>query len=309
MRLVDNHERGDIQSHRQLLNIRGENMKTVKTAIVLILALCLFGCSHNPNNDDKSTTGSETSTGSVEAVSETVSAEMPTEKKTGGEPDSVSSSTVLATRRQQKAESSASVTAKIPSEIAQSPYVYIKSGEQYRIDDGKFAEGQKDYQGTPLAEHFSSDFYSTDRVSVNFTYGEKDWLIVLSKGLFGYRMAGGEAAVMTATKGTGDADKGKYAVPNKSDRLKAQVEGFDKDGKELFRSDYKTGWLANVYIESDIQSSDEISAKIRLTLKDEKMAELYASGLKDNGMKKVGSENALADNCYFVNGTEVVCVF
>jgi len=306
---VDNHERGDIQSHRQLLNIRGENMKTVKTAIVLILALCLFGCSHNPNNDDKSTTGSETSTGSVEAVSETVSAEMPTEKKTGGEPDSVSSSTVLATRRQQKAEFSASVTAKIPSEIAQSPYVYIKSGEQYRIDDGKFAEGQKDYQGTPLAEHFSSDFYSTDRVSVNFTYGEKDWLIVLSKGLFGYRMAGGEAAVMTAPKGTGDADKGKYAVPNKSDRLKAQVEGFDKDGKELFRSDYKTGWLANVYIESDIQSSDEISAKIRLTLKDEKMAELYASGLKDNGMKKVGSENALADNCYFVNGTEVVCVF
>ena len=135
-------------------------MKTVKTAIVLILALCLFGCSHNPNSDDKSTTGSETSTGSVEAVSETVSAEMPTEKKTGGEPDSVSSSTVLATRRQQKAESSASVTAKIPSEIAQSPYVYIKSGEQYRIDDGKFAEGQKDYQGTPLAEHFSSDFYS-----------------------------------------------------------------------------------------------------------------------------------------------------
>lgn len=113
---------------------------------------------------------------------------------------------------------------------------------------------------------------------------------------------------MTAPKGTGDADKGKYAVPNKSDRLKAQVEGFDKDGKELFRSDYKTGWLANVYIESDIQSSDEISAKIRLTLKDEKMAELYASGLKDNGMKKVGSENALADNCYFVNGTEVVCV-
>lgn len=295
----------------------GEGMKRVRIIMVLSIVLLLFGCSQKqPENvqttSEKSTnlTVAEEKTVSEQSqiVADTVKVDETTQYDSNRQ--TAKESTALQTTPKATANYSETETYKyVPSNSSDDVFSYVKKGSMFYIDDKKFSAGQNNYRGITLPKHFLRDGVSLNKIFVNFTYDEKEWLIISSKGVYGYNLAGGETAVMTAPKGTNLSEEEKYCVPSQNDWLKIQIEGFDNENQSLFITDYENHWWANGYIQSDAKSSDEITVKNRIAFKDEAMAELFASELAYKGMKAVQSDQDLKTGCYYVKDEEVYYVF
>lgn len=295
----------------------GEGMKRVRIIMVLSIVLLLFGCSQKQPENVQTT--SEKSTNLTVAEEKTVSEQSQSVADTvkfdgttqyDSNRQTAKESTALQTTPKATVNYSETETYKyVPSNSSDDVFSYVKKGNMFYIDDKKFSAGQNNYRGITLPKHFLRDGVSLNKIFVNFTYDEKEWLIISSKGVYGYNLAGGETAVMTAPKGTNLSEEEKYCVPSQNDWLKIQIEGFDNENQSLFITDYENHWWANGYIQSDAKSSDEITVKNRIAFKDEAMAELFASELADKGMKAVQSEQDLKTGCYYIKDEEVYYVF
>lgn len=289
-------------------------MKVARIFIILIVVLCLFGCSKKMINDDKSVSDSNLlSTGEKKFDSKTDLGEKLLNESTEKSVSyhyATSMSDALAIAKPTKTDFNEKTTSIWTSaSIPESLFSYKKRGDMLYIDDSKFPEGARECEGLPLIQRVLPKGISVKRINSSFTYDEKNWMIVLSKGLFAYKMAGGEVAIMTAPQNAEVSSNEKYGVPQKSDWLKVQLEGFDKNNQLIFRTDYKNFWWANAYVKSDIQNFDEITVKYKLTFKTEEMADLYVMEIKKNGFKKVASEQALIANSYSKDGKNVLCSF
>ncbi len=190
-----------------------------------------------------------------------------------------------------------------------SDFSFIKRGDMYYVDDRKLAEGQNSYDGLYLPKYFSRNGSSVDKIAVNFTYGGKDWLIISSKGIYGYKMAGGEIAVMCAPEGTGYSEGNEYCVPSRNDMPIMQIEGFNAENQSLFLSESKTCWWSNGYIQSDMKNANEITVKCKITFSDADMAKEFAAQLEKNGMHRLKSESGVKPNLYHLIDNEVCYCF
>jgi len=297
-------------------------MKRARIIMGFVLVLLLFGCSQKQPVDEHSTTSTyfnsekiTTKRAEEESLSKQIAgAEYATKNHDttyhDGKQKEANTSTVLLTKPKSTVNSFESRTDKyLPSGSSDEVFSYVKKGNMFYIDDKKFAAGQNNYHGIALPKYFLRDGVSVNKIAVNFTYGEKDWLIVSSKGVYGYNMAGGETAVMTAPKGTSSSGGEEYSVPSQDDLLKMQIEGFDNDNQSVFLTDYGEYWWANGYIQSDIKTSEEITIKNRITFKDENMAKMFALELAQKGVKAVDSERDLRLNSYYVKENDVYYLF
>lgn len=190
-----------------------------------------------------------------------------------------------------------------------SDFSFIKRGDMYYVDDRKFAERQNSYDGLSLPKYFSRNGSSVDKITVNFTYGGKDWLIISSKGIYGYKMAGGEIAVMCAPAGTGYSEGNEYCVPPHNDMPIMQIEGFNAENQSLFLSESKICWWSNGYIQSDMKNANEITVKCKITFSNADMAKEFAAQLEKNGMHRLKSESGVKPNSYHLIDNEVCYCF
>ncbi len=191
---------------------------------------------------------------------------------------------------------------------------YRKKGNMYYVNDRDVAEREKGYSSEYSSVVVTASEASLKKIVVDFTYGGTDWRITSTKGVYGYRLAGSETFVYTISSETGFTEGeeiylNRYYIPDEDNWLNIQTEAFDVNNNPLFLTDYEKHWWANGYVESDIESHEEITAKNRIKLKDEEMTNLFTQGLNENGLTQVMSENELAVNCYYVNGNEVIYIF
>lgn len=291
-------------------------MKKILSTVLLILisAMILGGCSRKPFIDTAETTlATELSKKTEISEKGSVLSESTTVKI---DTNNYDFSTQINVTNSPLSSSADKLTAN-PSTTQKYTYTYsstsdfslIKKGNMYYIDDTKLFEGQNEYDGLTLSKYFSRSGSSVDKITANFTYDGKDWLIVSSKGIYGYKMAGGEIAVMCAPEETGYSEGNEYCVPSRNDMPKMQIEGFDGENQSLFLSESKSCWWSNGYIKSDIKSPDEITVKCKIVFCDDDMAKAFAAQLEKNGMHHLKSESGVKPNSYLLMDNEVCYCF
>lgn len=291
-------------------------MKKILSTVLLILisAMILGGCSRKPFIDTAETTlATELSKKTEISEKGSVLSESTTVKI---DTNNYDFSTQINVTNSPLSSSADKLTAN-PSTTQKYTYTYsstsdfslIKKGNMYYIDDTKLFEGQNEYDGLTLSKYFSRSGSSVDKITANFTYDGKDWLIVSSKGIYGYKMAGGEIAVMCAPEETGYSEGNEYCVPSRNDIPKMQIEGFDGENQSLFLSESKSCWWSNGYIKSDIKSPDEITVKCKIVFCDDDMAKAFAAQLEKNGMHHLKSESGVKPNSYLLMDNEVCYCF
>lgn len=285
-------------------------MKKVRIILCFSLVMLLFGCSQKlPSNEPMAITEvdySETivcTSSKYESLLKQNSSTVQTTHCEGIQTEK-NVSTELSkkpTKNTTKAESSKYFSSGSSNDL----FSYVKKGNIFCTDDKRFSAGQSDYHGIALTNYFLRGGDSVDKIVVNFTYGEKDWLLVSSKGVYGYNMVGGEIVVMNAPKETGFTGKEKYSVPLQNDWLQMQLEVFDDQNHSMLLTDFEKHWWANGYIQSDIKTPKEISVKNRIAFPDEEMVKLFVSELEKNDIKEVGSQNELSLKSYYIKDNEV----
>ncbi len=188
---------------------------------------------------------------------------------------------------------------------------YRKKGNLYYIDDKAVAEEEN---GSSSDTYRSVNAYGTSlkKIAVNFTYGETEWQISSYKGVYGYRMVGSDTVLSTIPKGNSfnsDMLFNSYYIPPEDNWLKIQIDTFDRNGNAMFSTDYSEHWWANGFVESDIQSPNEMLSKTRITFKDAEMANLFVAELAKQGFMEAENNQSLAENTYYISGSDVWFVF
>lgn len=206
--------------------------------------------------------------------------------------------------------------AKWLSENQVAGYRYEPNGDFFYTDDKECWQKNAGYNEfydnyAPAAAMF------IDQIRIRFTYENKDWMIQLWKGQYGWLFVGAETGVYTAPAGTykgGNGDANHYDCADKSDWLYMQLDCYwskNNDGhyKKIFTRPYDKYWWATGFVWGQLtkysKPRTELKAKNRITFKSEEMANLFVQGLKEAGfVRSVGSDQ-LVDDSYFQSGKDV----
>ncbi|MCR5150730.1 MAG: DUF4474 domain-containing protein [Clostridiales bacterium] len=157
-----------------------------------------------------------------------------------------------------------------------------------------------------------------DSVRIRFTYGNKDWMVQLWKGQYGYLFVGAEIGLYTAPKGTYNAnDKGSvnhYNCAGKEDWLNMQLDCYwakNNDGHYVkqFTRPYDKYWWATGFVKGQLTKYSaprtELKTRNRITFKSTEMANIFVKGLKKAGFRRSASVKGLVDDGYYQNGADV----
>lgn len=156
-----------------------------------------------------------------------------------------------------------------------------------------------------------------DQIRIRFTYENKDWMIQLWKGQYGWLFVGAETGVYTAPAGTykgGKGDANHYDCADKEDWLYMQLDCYwskNNDGhyKKVFTRPYDKYWWATGFVWGQLtkysKPRTELKAKNRITFKSEEMANLFVQGLKEAGFVRSIGADQLVDDSYYQSGKDV----
>lgn len=195
-------------------------------------------------------------------------------------------------------------------------YIYQPDGDYFYTDDkGTWQEGagyNEFYDNyAPAAAMF------IDQIRVRFTYENKDWMVQLWKGQYGWLFVGAESSIYTAPAGTykgGEGDANHYDCPDKEDWLHMQLDCYwnkNNDGlyKKIFTREYSEHWWSNGYVWGQLtkysKPRTELKVKNRITFKSEEMANLFSQGLREAGFTKAVASDQLIDDSYYQSGKDV----
>ncbi|MBR3781065.1 MAG: DUF4474 domain-containing protein [Clostridia bacterium] len=195
-------------------------------------------------------------------------------------------------------------------------YEYEPDGDFFYIDDEACWQSGKGYNEfydkyAPAAAMF------IDQIRIRFTYENKDWMIQLWKGQYGWLFVGAETGVYTAPAGTykgGNGDANHYDCADKDDWLDMQLDCYfskNNDGhyKKIFTRPYDKYWWVTGFVWGQLtkysKPRTELKAKNRITFKSEEMATLFAQGLREAGFIRAVDEDNLVDDSYYQNGKDV----
>ena len=195
-------------------------------------------------------------------------------------------------------------------------YEYEPDGDFFYIDDEACWQSEKGYNEfydnyAPAAAMF------IDQIRIRFAYENKDWMIQLWKGQYGWLFVGAETGVYTAPAGTykgGKGDANHYNCADKGDWLNMQLDCYwskNNDGhyKKIFTRSYDKYWWATGFVWGQLtkysKPRTELKAKNRITFKSEEMANLFVQGLKEAGFVRAVGSDQLVDDSYFQSGKDV----
>ena len=230
--------------------------------------------------------------------------------------------TNAATTKKPAANNTASTTqqltplAKWLSENQVAGYRYQPDGDYFYTDDKECWQKNAGYNEfydnyAPAAAMF------IDQIRIRFTYENKDWMLQLWKGQYGWLFVGAETGVYTAPEGTykgGKGDANHYDCASKEDWLYMQLDCYwskNNDGhyKKIFTREYDKYWWATGFVWGQLtkysKPRTELKAKNRITFKSEEMASLFVQGLKEAGFVRAVGSDQLVDDSYYQSGKDV----
>lgn len=206
--------------------------------------------------------------------------------------------------------------AKWLSENQVAGYRYEPNGDFFYTDDKDCWQKNAGYNEfydnyAPAAAMF------IDQIRIRFTYENKDWMLQLWKGQYGWLFVGAETGVYTAPAGTykgGKGDANHYDCADKEDWLYMQLDCYwskNNDGhyKKIFTRPYDKYWWATGFVWGQLtkysKPRTELKAKNRITFKSEEMANLFVQGLKEAGFVRAVGSDQLVDDSYYQSGKDV----
>ena len=161
-------------------------------------------------------------------------------------------------------------------------YMFNPDGNYYFTKDDPWQRNFGFNELYDVGAPFIVFYYDTMRCK--FTYDNKDWLIQLWKGQYGFVFLGAEIGVYN--KPTSRTTE-HYDCASDEDALMMSMT-FYRKGKELLTRDYAKYWWCTGFVPGKLDKfSDrsELSIKCRITMKDYKMLIGMAGALKENGME------------------------
>lgn len=155
-----------------------------------------------------------------------------------------------------------------------------------------------------------------DQVRIRFRYEDKNWMIQLWKGQYGFLMIGAEIGVYTNTSfSNANGDFHHFDVAQQSDWLYMQLDcyyrpkGDTGEYKRVFTRPWDKYWWATGFVKGQLQKytapRTELKTMNHIQFKSEDMANLFVEGLQKIGFARAGSSAAMQDDTYFQNGADV----
>ncbi|MEE1138820.1 MAG: DUF4474 domain-containing protein [Acutalibacteraceae bacterium] len=195
-------------------------------------------------------------------------------------------------------------------------YRYDAAGNFYYTDDKDCWQSNAGFNEvydimTPMTAMY------IDVLRIRFTYGDKDWMIQLWKGQYGWLLVGAEIGVYTTDAGTYTGEIGDvnhYDCADKEDWLKMEMTCYWKENnkgsyKKAFHREYTEYWWATGFVKGQLTKytapRTELKMKARITFKSEEMANLFTLGLRQSGFARALGSNQLADDSFYQNGADV----
>ena len=195
-------------------------------------------------------------------------------------------------------------------------YRYEPNGDFFYTDDKDCWQKNAGYNEfydnyAPAAAMF------IDQIRIRFTYENKDWMLQLWKGQYGWLFVGAETGVYTAPKGTdkgGEGNASYYNCADKEDWLYMQSDCYWSEGnnghyEKIFTREYDKYWWSTGYVWGQLtkysKPRTEVKLKNRITFKSEEMASLFARGLKEAGFVRAIDSDQLVDDSYYQSGNDV----
>lgn len=152
-----------------------------------------------------------------------------------------------------------------------------------------------------------------DYVRVFFEHEGKDWMIQLWKGQYGLIFYGGEIGIYNKPHSDNPDNLFTfYNCPPEEDWIKMEVSLYHQQlngsWKREFTRPYGDYWWCTGFKDGHLrveEPADELRIVGRLTLKDKKMAKLFAQGLLDCGFKQVSKKDDVKIDSFYIKGSDV----
>lgn len=191
-------------------------------------------------------------------------------------------------------------------------YKYDPDGGYFYTDDKKcwqqnfgFNEGYDSM--APLG------MMNYDTVRIKFEYDNKEWLIQMWKGQYGYAFVGGEVGVYTRKVGAGGTH---YNCAKQEDWLNMEMafvwdKGRTGNYQTIFTRDYTQYWWCTGFVPGLETGAprDQFRLITHITFKSTEMAELFCTQLESKGFDRVAKLNNNEIDTFVQVGADVAFVW
>ncbi len=171
-------------------------------------------------------------------------------------------------------------------------YKYDPDGNYYYTDDKNAWQSNFGFnEGYDSMAPVTMMYYDT--VRTKFTYDNKEWLVQLWKGQYGYAFVGGEVGVYTRKIGSSGTH---FNCAKKEDWLKMEMlfmwdEYQTGDYRPVFQRPYTDYWWCTGFVvgfDGGV-NRNQFRLMTHITFKDEEMANAFCEAFEANGFKRVAS--------------------
>ncbi|MBO5858422.1 MAG: DUF4474 domain-containing protein [Clostridia bacterium] len=152
-----------------------------------------------------------------------------------------------------------------------------------------------------------------DTVRVKFTYDNKEWLVQMWKGQYGYAFVGGEVGVYTRKVGAGGTH---YNCAKQEDWLNMEMafvwdKGRTGNYQTVFVRDYTQYWWCTGFVPGLETGAprDQFRLITHITFKSTEMAELFCQAFEKQGFTRVAKLNNNEIDTFVQVGADVAFVW
>ncbi len=171
-------------------------------------------------------------------------------------------------------------------------YKYDPDGNYYYTDDKNAWQSNFGFnEGYDSMAPVTMMYYDT--VRTKFVYDNKEWLIQIWKGQYGYAFVGGEVGVYTRKIGSSGTH---YNCATKEDWLKMEMcfmwdEFQTGEYRPVFNRPYGDYWWCTGFVVGFDGNKNRHQFRLvtRITFKDTEMADAFCEAFEKNGFKRVSS--------------------
>ena len=152
-----------------------------------------------------------------------------------------------------------------------------------------------------------------DTARVKFTYDNKEWLVQMWKGQYGYAFVGGEVGVYTRKVGAGGTH---YNCAKQEDWLNMEMafiwdKGRTGNYQTIFTRDYTQYWWCTGFVPGLETGAprDQFRLITHITFKSTEMAELFCKEFEKKGFTRVAKLNNSETDTFVQVGADVAFVW
>lgn len=187
-------------------------------------------------------------------------------------------------------------------------YKYDPDGNYYYTDDKNAWQSNFGFnEGYDSMAPVTMMFYDT--VRTKFVYDNKEWLIQIWKGQYGYAFVGGEVGVYTRKVGSGGTH---FNCAKKEDWLKMEMcfmwdEYQTGEYKPVFNRPYADYWWCTGFVVGfdGGENRKQFRLVTHITFKDTEMANAFCEAFEANGFTRVSSLDSNDLDCFVQSGADV----